>query len=744
MTVVIVFSLSSFSDADENIAKHWDRITVIGSKLEDGSLPGSGDRLAVEDIRNQSYDDISEILRKVPGVYLREEDGQGLFPNISLRGVDSSRSAKVTIMEDGITAAPAPYSAPEAYYSPTAGRMSAIEVLKGSSQVKYGPHTTGGVINYLSTPIPLDREIYIKTLYGSNNEIRNHTYVGDTVDTGLGRVGAVFESYYRMNDGFKTIDGSGGNTESGNTGFSRIEPMVKFSWEPDDTVNRYQRVEAKFGYTDLKANESYLGLTEEDAENNPYRRYAATRFDNIDTEEVRNYVKYITDITTNSALTLTGYYNHFHRNWFKLDSISGGPISNLSEALATGGQSLAILKGQSAGTLNVRNNNREYAQWGYKGDTSTNLELGDTTHEIEFGVGYHTDYIFRDQNTERFTQDNNGVIVSSSISNEGTAGHRREESQSVASYLKDTIEYGPLTLTPGIRYEYVDYEYIDYSTAGITPGLITAEGSNALSAVAGGIGANYAFLDQFSLFGGVHQGFSVPGPRANVRENLKEEKSLTGEIGVRFTDQNAFTGEVAYFRTDFDDLIVIDNIGGSGSGVTENVGDIITEGIELKAEYDIGKALKKEFKNPYYIALTYTNAYLDGDSNSTDPESIFSGGESGNQVPYIPEYQFAVGTGLEYKKWGLFMDATYVGETFSTASNVDNQQRPDGTPDARFGKTDEFFVIDLSGHYKITENAKAIVNLQNLFDREYIVSRHPIGPRPGTPFTFLAGMELTF
>ena len=61
-------------------------------------------------------------------------------------------------MEDGVLSQPAPYTDFSAYFNPTTGNKDGIEVLMGSSQILYGPRTTGGVLNYLTTPIPSKRK----------------------------------------------------------------------------------------------------------------------------------------------------------------------------------------------------------------------------------------------------------------------------------------------------------------------------------------------------------------------------------------------------------------------------------------------------------------------------------------------------------------------------------------------------------------------------------------------------------
>ena len=88
------------------------------------------------------------------------------------------------------------------------------------------------------------------------NELRNPSYFGNTEQlAGGGRVGYVIEYYTRNTTGFKDLDTNAPDLRGEpNTGFSRQEPMLKLFWEPKTAI--YQRIEAKFGFSNLDANET--------------------------------------------------------------------------------------------------------------------------------------------------------------------------------------------------------------------------------------------------------------------------------------------------------------------------------------------------------------------------------------------------------------------------------------------------------------------------------------------------------
>jgi len=560
------------SAKDEAAAKVLDKVMVIGNPANIDEMPGSAYSVTTEDIREQNYDDINQVLRKVPGVYVRQEDGFGLFPNISLRGVDTTRSAKVTIMEDGVLTAPAPYSAPAAYYTPTMGRMSGLEILKGSSQVKYGPQTTGGVINYLSTPIPLQQTAYLKSSYGSFGDQRTHAYFGNTLDTGMGQVGFLVEGYFRKNDGYKTIDETPDFRNGDNTGFTKADPMIKLSWEPDTAI--YQRFEFKYGTSELDANETYLGLSEADFAADSFRRYSATRFDNIQSTQKRSYLRYAVAPSDDLDVIATLYKNTFSRNWYKLKDLRNvnGNTIKLSAALAgsQNGEGLDCLRGDLACTLRVRANNRDYESQGV--DVVSYYRFGSAAvqHEISTGIRFNQDQVIRFQWDDDYSQLANGTIDGMTSGTPGGAGDRLQKTDALAVFLQDTIKVGAWGFTPGVRLEQLDQTYINKYASGTPDPTKT----NTMNLWAASFGATYKFNDSWIGFGSVNRGFSPPSPKSATK-GISEETSLAYELGARYTNANqALAVETVAFYTDFSNLIVIDNIGGTGTGDTENFGKV--------------------------------------------------------------------------------------------------------------------------------------------------------------------------
>ena len=723
-------------------------VALIGSEEAARTLPASGVYLGEETLRRYLNADVNRVLRQAPGVYLREEDGWGLFPNISIRGVTTERSKAVTLMEDGILSAPAPYSAPPAYYSPNVAHMSGLEILKGTSQIKYGPHITGGAVNYLSTPIPAEDLSYLKLSYGSHNELIGHFWHGgvQTLESG-GKIGYLAEGFYHRTDGFKTIDLAPDFNDREDTGFTRVEPMVKVFWElPNDARHRF---EFKYGYSDLDADETYLGLSETDFAANPLRRYAASRFDNIQTENHRVVFRHLMEPSAHLRITTAGYWQRFERNWAKLHQLRGSNVS-LSTALLddTPGGGLEILRGQAAGTLRLRNNAREYKIYGIQSAVTATFDTGAATHQWETGIRYHFDEVDRFQWNIDYTQSDAGAITGTAIGARGAAGDRIQQSRALALYTQDKIQWQRWTVTPGIRFETVDQKYEqDRRREDKTPEeqATGKTGDGRINALAGGLSLAYAIQPHWNGFFGVHRGFSIPGPRSSIRNSLDEETSLSFELGSRYTDSDrGLTAEAILFHTSFNDLIVGGNLGGGGTPNTENVGDIDSMGLELMIGYDHGRAQEWTVQTPARLSLTLTDAALNGNARNTDPESLFEGGIDGAKVPYIPDYQINAEAGLEYGKLGAYISVTYVPTTFTSASNTSANVRTDGTPDARIGKTDSYCITDISLRCQLREQTTLFGGIRNLFDREYIASRHPHGPRPGLPRFFNAGIEVHF
>ena len=301
MCRILVFSLLLLSNTtfaqqvkqDTLKSREIETVTIIGDRAK--SIPGSGEYINMQKLEKLNQPNINNVLRIIPGVNIRDEDGFGLRPNIGLRGTPVNRSAKVTLMEDGILIAPAPYADPSAYYFPTFARMQGVEVLKGSSQIKYGPYTIGGAVNLLSTSIPFSFKGFAQLTYGSYNTNQQRIWVGDSRKN----FDYVFEVNRIASNGFKELD------NGGNTGFDRRDVMGKLRWHTSEDAKIPQEVTLKFVNSTEDGNETYLGLTYEDFKASPLRRYSATQKDLLDMEHQHIFLSYT--VLPTKGLSIANY-----------------------------------------------------------------------------------------------------------------------------------------------------------------------------------------------------------------------------------------------------------------------------------------------------------------------------------------------------------------------------------------------------------------------------------------------------
>jgi Fe(3+) dicitrate transport protein len=710
-------------------------LTVTGIVPDLFELPGSAAVVAGEDFRARGYTNLKQIAATAPGVFVRDEDGFGNFPNISIRGVDGTRSAKVTLMEDGILTAPSPYSAPNAYYSPKSGRMAGIEFLKGSSQVMYGPHTTGGVVNFLSTPIPTEeRRFFSRLTAGSYGNVFNQTWLGGVTQTEVGKVGALVELHTQLSDGFRQIDGVGRRS-----GYTLTEPMVKLSWEPSGGLR--QRFELKVGQTDFDADESYAGLSEADLRARPDRRYASSRFDHHVAEQWRTYLKWSAEPDKSLRLDSALYFNRFDRMWDKLDGITPAPglLSNIGEALVHA-PSLALLRGDRVtgndGSFYTNKALRQHEAYGWQGAVTKRLEAGAVRHELTAGLRIHRDDAGGSNQRITYAVDD-GVIGAGTPGAVSSAGY--QETVATAFFIEDSIRTGALTLRPGLRYEYLNMG--STSAAGAY-----APTTNAM--VMGGLGFTCALNAEHALFGGVYRGGSAANP-AGYTAGARSESSLGKELGWRGR-KGTTSWELVAFHTDFHDLIApVVGVAGGGLLAVTNGGGAVSYGLEALLRHDLAGG-ERGYKVPVYAGLTWTHARFKDivGSRLGNSAGIFAGAEDGHDIPYIPEWKLAAGAGLESGPYAGSLDLSYYSSTWGTGYNA-NPRLVDGTnaladPSAIDGRVDGLLTVDLNLRWQCTRTFRVVGGVQNLLDRRAIISRAPLGGRANAPRTLFLGGELAF
>jgi Fe(3+) dicitrate transport protein len=714
-------------DGDETGASIvLDPVPVWGSSEEVERVGGSATIIGEEALEAFEYDDAHSVLTQAPGVYVRQEDAFGLRPNIGLRGANSDRSKKVTLMEGDVLLAPAPYAAPAAYYFPLMTRLVAVEVYKGPSAIAFGPNTIGGAIRLVPRGVPFEREGMLDASLGMFLTGKVHGYYGDRNDWG----GFLLEGVYLTSDGFKTIDGGG------DTGFDKLELRLVGVLSSDASADVFHELQLSLGYSQELSYETYLGLSDADFAADPYRRYAASAQGEMDWWRTSLELRYLLEAGDDFDLTTTLYRNDLDRSWRKLNAFRGGvPIEEVLADPTTGRRRILydVLTGaedsaSDAEVLLIGTNHRTYVSQGVQTEAHVRAEVPDTLSvEVEVGARLHYDEIVRDHTEEGFDMRAGELVRDATPVDQTTAN--TGSALAFAAHTLVQVDVARFTVVPGLRLEWIQTELEDHPTG------TTIENSDLV--LIPGIGVHYAITDELGVLAGVHRGFSPVSP--GQPDDVEPELSVNYEAGARY--QGADGGPQAELIGFFNDYSNLTGECSFSAGCAEdqldqqfNAGRVHVWGLEAMAAYTVD--LESDLYLPLRAAYTLTQSSFQTGFESENPQ--LGDVEEGDELPYVPEHQASVQIGVGeqgqgLRRWSVNLSATYVAAMREEAGTGDEGPL-----------TDEQINLDATASWEPIDGLSFYARGDNLTGAAPIVARRPFGARPGRPLMVQGGVRYDF
>ena len=707
-----------------------DAVQIQATPEELARQGGSAQRIDAKQLELYEHDDPHSVLQQVPGVYLRHEDGMGLRPNIGIRGGNSERSKKVTLMEDGVLFGPAPYAAPAAYYFPLMTRMVGVEVYKGPSAVLFGPQTIGGAINLLSRPVPLmrsqgqlDLALGAFPTQGRGPTGKIHGHYG----FGMKHGGALVEVVQLGSPGFKDLDGGG------DTGFSRTELTLRGRLHTDLSAPVMHALDLKLGYAQELSQESYVGLSDADFAASPNRRYAGTQLDTMDWSRLQAQLSYVFELGERFSLTATAYNHTLERTWRRLGGFAEGtPIERVLADPSSPRNRLLydLVRGQEDTSdpleaLVVISNQRAFLSQGLQLRALHTLQGQSWSNKLEVGARLHRDWIDRLHTAERFAMRQGrmarveGDVTTVTTDNKGQA-------QALALYAQDTLRVLGLTVSPGLRLEAIQTQLDDRAGSG------AAQATNSDVVLIPGMGAHYALTDAFGVLVGVHRGFSPVSPGQD--DAARPETSLNYEAGARlYVPSTGTLIETIGFFTDYSNLLGECTF---AAGCTDaqldlqfNAGKVRVYGVEALAQHQL--ALGAGLSAPVRAAYTLTLSEFQGAFRSENPQ--FADVQRGDELPYVPRHQLMVGGGVQGERWAV--DATL------THTSAMRERAGQGELDPKTS-TQAYTMLDLAAQYRFAHAWMAYLRIDNLLNAQPQVARFPQGARPSRPLLAQLGLKI--
>lgn len=526
----------------------------LGSPTPEQVRTYSGARTIVdeEDLHESGALNVEDALRPVPGIHVLDETGTGILPNISVRGLNPLRSERAQILLDGYPIAIGPYSNIGLSLFPiTMASIQTIDVVRGGAAVHYGPNNLGGVLNFISRPIPTEFSQTLRerlTLAEDSGNLLTDTYF---------RAGGFVTQELGVQLQVNAIRGEGFREHSETEVDNFVLDGVYF---PNDR----HELRAQLQYYKVQAElPGALSPTAYEAD----RTQSQRPYDEFDADMLRGTLTWVYTPSADTQFEWRNFAHDADRTFYFGQNLGGG--NTFDPAIAA---------------THVADSPRLFKVFG----TEPRLSHRIGRHTLTLGARYVTEDVEFDVNRRALATGAYSAVRA-----------WRFDTEAFAVYASDTVRLldERLSVTPGLRYEDVTMDYRD--------ALSGSSDSNHAEALLPGLTVGYQATEALFVFTNAQRSL-VPVQTAQVtREgDVANETAWNYELGARFAPRPNISTQATLFRIDYEDQIEFN----SAAARFENLGETRLQGLELQAGWNARENLELSAAYTYLDSEQLTGA----------------------------------------------------------------------------------------------------------------------------------------
>ena len=606
-----------------------------------------------------AYDDIARLLNQLPGVFSVNNLPNDNNPLITHHSAPSNGS--LTLLTDNISLSPAPF------YLGGIKHITPLFFAEGnsvnSSSINSFPVATTS--NITSKAPRIEESGNVKVNFGSNNKR------GISVDHGQDNddFGHRFYAAKQQVDSHREFS----NGDQGQFDSNEIFLKIK----ENKLGNNKNRTQLSLHYKDFTNDESFVGLSDNDAKSSSQKRYDGTKLDNVSGDDLALGINHQTVLFSGETVTTDIYYNTGDISYYQTGRINGNNVANTAQLLSE-------FEASSSGSLTLEKESLDstFRTVGLKIDIAQQFDK----HNLNIGVQYHRESVEQSTSFDTFNLDEQ-LILTQQTSDENSE-FIDATSKVTALYLTDSWKHGNWSVDSGIKYLKIkdrrEFDNAFFNEVSDETTIFNLE-------------IGYKFSPSFSGFVSTTQGAIT---QFSTESTLPQSNNRLA-AGIVYQHDRGFLSLTA-FDNEFDNVFTRCDSVETCALITEDKTDVEINAIELSG------GLVTYFDN-WSLPVTFNLTSRESKYIFNDPD-IDTSIALRNNFTFLPKKQFSIKAGAQFDQLYVGTRIQYRGEQgiafnqFSASSN---------------NNIDAVTLVDIDANYQISKQHLLSLSIENILDEEY-------------------------